>query len=65
MINIKKGKNICDNDRFKHLEFKSDNYSFVKMYSECDFKMSAPFFMAKGQVGSEMSKYINAVYKAL
>ncbi|CAD8202777.1 unnamed protein product [Paramecium octaurelia] len=51
------------NNRFKNKNF--DDYSFVRMYSLCDFKMSIPFYMAKGQVKQEMIRYIDLVYQKL
>ncbi|CAD8112570.1 unnamed protein product [Paramecium sonneborni] len=51
------------NNRFKNKNF--DQYSFVRMYSLCDFKMSIPFYLAKGQVKSEMVKYIDLIYQKL
>ncbi|CAD8115702.1 unnamed protein product [Paramecium sonneborni] len=51
------------NNRFKNKNF--DEFSFVRMYSLCDFKMSIPLYLAKGQVKSEMIKYIDLVYQKL
>ncbi|CAD8174661.1 unnamed protein product [Paramecium pentaurelia] len=59
--------NLINNDyiknRFKNKNF--DDYSFVRMYSLCDFKLSIPLYMAKGQVKQEMIKYIDLVYEKL
>ncbi|CAD8083606.1 unnamed protein product [Paramecium primaurelia] len=60
-------QNLINNDyinnRFKDKKF--NDYSFVRMYSLCDFKMSIPLYMAKGQIKQEMIRYIDLVYQKL
>ncbi|CAD8166582.1 unnamed protein product [Paramecium pentaurelia] len=60
-------QNLINNDyinnRFKDKNF--NDYSYVRMYSLCDFKMSIPLYMAKGQIKQEMIRYIDLVYQKL
>ncbi|CAD8082895.1 unnamed protein product [Paramecium primaurelia] len=51
--------------RFSTIVFKVDSYSLVQLWSECDFKLSVPLYLAKGQVKQEMANYINLVYRSL
>ncbi|CAK57504.1 unnamed protein product (macronuclear) [Paramecium tetraurelia] len=62
-------KNVLNNDpysqRFASISKKAENYSFVQMCSQCDFKLKVPFYIAKGQVKQEMINYINLLYRNL
>ncbi|CAD8115853.1 unnamed protein product [Paramecium sonneborni] len=51
--------------RFASLKLKSENYSFVQMCSECDYKLKIPFYFAKRQVKEEMINYINKLQNNL